>query len=334
MVRKRSIPWNHRWSRHIIAAIASIGIINTSYLTYTKLIGADVACNAAETAETVSACKGVLDSDYAFIFGLPLSLYGLLAYFAMAIFAVLPLFINQETKRKQRTQIEKWTWLFLLIGATAMTVFSAYLMYLLFTILIPELKLTEPCYYCLTSATSSTSLLIFTVLGKDWEDLGEMIFTALIVAVITLVGTLGVYANIDSVQANTEFTGERIVIPRPNTRPVPPLGWEITTTSGSAEIEFAQHLSLMGAKLYTAFWCPHCYEQKQLFGKEAFSKINHIECGEGGENAQLNVCRESGIEGYPSWEFNGEFYSGVQPLERLAAISNYRGSTNFKYKYR
>ncbi len=334
MVRKRSIPWNHRWSRQIIAAIASIGIINTSYLTYTKLIGADVVCKAAETANAVSSCKGVLDSDYAFIFGLPLSLYGLLAYFAMAIFAVLPLFINQETKRKQRLQIEKWTWLFLLIGATAMTVFSAYLMYLLFTIIIPELKLTEPCYYCLTSALSSTSLLIFTVLGKDWEDLGEMIFTGLIVAVITLVGTLGVYANVSNGQIETEFTGERIVIPRPNTRPVPPLGWEITTTSTSAEIELAQHLTLMGAKLYTAFWCPHCFEQKQLFGKEAFSKINHIECAEGGENAQPDVCRESGLEGYPAWEINGKIEGGVQPLETLANMSNYQGSTNFKYKYR
>jgi uncharacterized membrane protein len=39
MVRKRSIPWNYRWSRQIIAAIAGLGIINTGYLTYTRLSG-------------------------------------------------------------------------------------------------------------------------------------------------------------------------------------------------------------------------------------------------------------------------------------------------------
>jgi uncharacterized membrane protein len=333
MIRKRSIPWTHRWSRQIIAAIALIGIINTGYLTFTKLTGGDVVCNATEGIANLSSCQGVLDSPYAYIFGLPLSLYGLIAYISIAVFAILPLLINSETKRKQRTQLENWTWLFLLMGSTAMTVFSAYLMYILFTILIPELKLTEPCYYCITSAISATSLLIFTVLGKNWEDLGEMLFTAVIVAVITLVGTLGVYANIGNSQT-AEYTGEPIAIPLPTVQPTPPKGWEITTESSLAEIALAEHLTKVEAKMYGAFWCPHCYEQKQMFGKEAFSKIKYIECSEGGINAQPDVCQAAGIKGYPAWEIKGEITAGLQSLTRLANMSDYQGSTKFKYKLR
>lgn len=339
MIRKRSIPWNHRWSRQIIAAIAGLGIINTGYLTTTKLLGGEVICKASEIPNVGSPCKGVLESPYAEIFGLPLSLYGLIAYIAMLIFAIIPLFINQETNRKKRGEVEKWTWLLLLIGSTAMTVFSAYLMYILFTILIPELKLTEPCYYCITSAISSTSLLIFTIFGKDWEDLGEMFFTGLIVAVITLVGTLGVYANVSLENTTnngniTEFTGEPLQIPEPTTEPVAPHGWEITTTSSAAEIALAEHLSNSGIKMYGAFWCPHCYEQKELFGKEAFAKIKYIECAPQGVNPQPDLCKAAGIEGYPAWEINGKIESGVQTLQKLANLSNYTGSTNFKYKFR
>lgn len=336
MIRKRSIPWNHRWSRQIIAAIAGLGIINTGYLTATKLLGGEVICKAPETANTVSACKGVLDSAYAYIFGLPLSLYGLIAYIAMLIFALTPLLINQETNRKKRGEVEKWTWLFLLIGSTAMTVFSAYLMYILFTILIPQLKLSEPCYYCITSAISSTSLLIFTIFGKDWDDLGEMFFTGLIVAVITLVGTLGIYANVGVANSNPNevAAGQPIPIPEPTTQPQPPHGWEITTTSSSAEIALAEHLTNSGIKMYGAFWCPHCYEQKELFGKEAFAKVKYIECAEGGVDPKPDLCKAAGIEGYPAWEINGKIESGVQTLQRLANLSNYTGPTNFKYRFR
>jgi glutaredoxin len=247
----------------------------------------------------------------------------------MAAFALFPLFINEETNRKKRSQIENWTWLFLLIGATAMTVFSGYLMYILFTVLIPELNLTEPCYYCIFSAISATSLLIFTIVGKPWEDLGEMLFTGLIVAVVTLVGTLGVYANV----GNTEI-GEAIPIPVETTRPQPPKGWEVNTTSGDAEIALAEHLTKAEIKMYGAFWCPHCHEQKLLFGKEALEKLEYIECAEGGENAQPLVCRANGIEGYPAWQIDGEIQGGVQSLQRLASLSGYEGNTNFKYKLR
>ncbi|MHC5862831.1 hypothetical protein [Nostoc sp.] len=67
----------------------------------------------------------------------------------------------------------------------------------------------------------------------------------------------------------------------PKEHPQPGVGWEITTSSGDAELALAQHLVNIGAKEYVAWWCPHCHEQKLLFGKEAYQIINHsikVEC--------------------------------------------------------
>ena len=103
----------------------------------------------------------------------------------------------------------------------------------------------------------------------------------------------------------------------------------IETTSGESEIALAEHLASLEVKKYGAFWCPHCHAQQTLFGKEAFEKITYVECDPEGQNAQPAACQAAGVEGYPSWEINGELYSGVQPLEALAQLSGYTGPTAF-----
>lgn len=327
MVRRRSQPWIHQWSRPIIGAIAIIGFCLTSYLTLTKLLGGEVACGVDEA--TAASCGDVLSSPYAFLFGLPLSLFGAIAYLAMAGFALIPLAINPETDKKLRNKYEEWTWLFLLIGATAMSLFSSYLMYILFA------KIGGFCLYCLTSATFSASFLLLVLFGKEWEDIGEVVLTMFVVGIITILGTLGIYNNVQqTIQSNTpslNAQGQEIITTAPAEPPKPPYGWEITTTSGAAEIALAEHLTKIGAKEYGAYWCPHCYEQKQLFGKEAFSKINYIECATDGANAQPEVCSAANLEGFPTWDINGDRLSGTQALTKLAEVSKYQGSTDFKY---
>jgi len=39
---------------------------------------------------------------------------------------------------------------------------------------------------------------------------------------------------------------------------------EITTTSSPFAVSLAKHLNSIGAKMYGAFWCSHCLEQKQV----------------------------------------------------------------------
>jgi len=322
MVRRRSTPWIYRWSRPIIGAIALLGAMLTAYLTVQKLTGQTVGCVAGGEA-AAGSCSNVLNSPYATLFGLPLSLFGLGAYSAIVLFSLGPLFVSAEQQKSLRKQLEQKSWLLILIGATAMTAFSGYLMYLL------AFELQTICLYCIGSAFFSLSVLSLTLIGKDWDDLGQVFFTGIVVVMVTLVGTLGIYSDVDNPPTVAQETG---VISVPESAPQPPEGWEITTTSGPAEIALAEHLSSIGAKKYGAFWCPHCYEQKQLFGETAFKKVNYIECDPRGVDPQPEACKAAAVQSYPSWEIQGEMYRGTQTLERLSQLSNYQGSTDFKYQ--
>ncbi|MBX2864145.1 MAG: hypothetical protein KTR27_11355 [Leptolyngbyaceae cyanobacterium MAG.088] len=94
----------------------------------------------------------------------------------------------------------------------------------------------------------------------------------------------------------------------------------------SYEFQLAEYLSNTEAKMYGAYWCPHCARQKQLFGDAARS-IPYVECDPRGVNAQVNLCNTAGINAYPTWEINGEFYLGAQPLKQLAILSGFEVAT-------
>jgi glutaredoxin len=81
--------------------------------------------------------------------------------------------------------------------------------------------------------------------------------------------------------------------------------------------------------MYTAYWCPHCHEQKELFGKEGTAALNVVECAPDGHNNQAKLCQAKQIKGFPSWEINGTIDSGVKPLAKLAAMSGYKGPNGF-----
>ncbi|MBW4662974.1 MAG: hypothetical protein KME01_02035 [Chroococcus sp. CMT-3BRIN-NPC107] len=313
MSRRRSIPWIHRWSRPIIGAIALFGALTTAYLTYVKFSLNPAAC-------PTKSCDLVLSSPYAEIFGQPLALFGFLAYVSMLIFALAPLAIDSTKNKELHNKLENTTWLLLLAGAIAMTVFSSYLMYLL------AFELKAFCIYCLASALFSLSLLVLTILGRTWEDIGQIFFTAIVVGMITLIGTLGAYAGVNGAAA-TAPSGQVAI--RPITQPSPGFGWEITTISGQSEIDLARHLTKVGAKEYIAWWCPHCHEQKLLFGKEAYKEINSVECAEGGIDPRPDLCKTAKIESFPTWEINGKLYPGVKSLNELADLSGYTGDRNF-----
>jgi uncharacterized membrane protein/glutaredoxin len=304
--RRQETLWIHRWSRWIIGAIALMGACGTAYLTVIKVMGGDAACPAG-------GCDRVLSSPYAEVFGLPLTLFGFLGYLSMAGMALAPFAVNPDRQKELRSQIESITWPLLFIGATAMLVFSGYLMYLL------AFEIQAACLYCITSAIFAASMFTLTILGRRWDDFGQLAFMGVIVVVVTLVGTLAVYApiNNNSQSAQADIPGE--------------VGPPVTTTSGPSEIQLAQHLSATDAKMYGAYWCPHCHDQKQLFGETAAKEIPYVECAEGGQNAQVSLCRSvEGLTGFPSWEVNGELLVGAQTLETLADASDYDGPRDFQ----
>ena len=83
----------------------------------------------------------------------------------------------------------------------------------------------------------------------------------------------------------------------------------------------AKCLTEKGVKMYGAYWCPHCAEQKRLFGK-SFDYIDYIECAIPGDNSrQTEICIKENITGYPTWDINGERVSGTHEPTELASLA-------------
>lgn len=86
----------------------------------------------------------------------------------------------------------------------------------------------------------------------------------------------------------------------------------------------AEHLSKTNAKFYGASWCPHCAEQKEMFGSSV-KRLPYVECSPGGAGTSpAPVCTEAKVESYPTWVINGQRYVGTQSLENLAQASKYK----------
>lgn len=80
----------------------------------------------------------------------------------------------------------------------------------------------------------------------------------------------------------------------------------------------ARCLDGKGATFYGAFWCSHCAEQKQLFGKSA-KLLPYVECSTPDGRGQTAICISKKIEGYPTWEFaDGSKLNAVMTPEDLA----------------
>jgi len=84
---------------------------------------------------------------------------------------------------------------------------------------------------------------------------------------------------------------------------------------------FAQCLKTQGVIFYGAFWCPHCQNQKALFGSSV-KYLPYTECSTPDGQGQLVLCTQKGVTGYPTWVFkDGSRLTGETPLSALASKS-------------
>ena len=290
--RKRSEPWLHRWSRPAIVALTLFGFSLTTYLTVTHFFGQKVAlCNVEG-----SGCDLVLSSEYAKVFGIPLTIFGALGYLTLGLLAGLPLILKKDDPKAQ-AQLKELANFLMFMVATSTFVFSGYLMYLLASGSIGGQP--QVCLYCISSAAAMTTIWLLTIFGAAWKDVGQLFFTGAIVAIVTITGTLGVYASQGKLAAQSNSFAGRL----------------------------AQHLTVTNAKMYGAYWCSHCLNQKSKFG-EAMKLVPYVECDAKGENPQTALCQEKGIKGFPTWEINGKMLSGERSLDELADASGYKGDRN------
>lgn len=280
-----------------VAGLASIGCLEAVYLTLAKLTGVNVACPVS------AGCATILSSDYASLWGLvPLSAAGIFAYGAVAVFAAIGhwRFINNRSRSEEddRTLQRAVMAGSLLLGST-----SAYLMYLLVAAFPGEV-----CPWCIGSAGISTAILglvLSRVQRRDLEE-GAAPGAGLVAATLLVLSLgLGVPNSSDAVTGVTELEYRQP---------------EILTESPPGAVALAAKLKAAGAKMYGAFWCSHCYEQKQLFGKEAIGELPYVECFPDGWRQGVDMvpaCKAADLEGFPTWVIGGKHLAGSQSFETL-----------------
>jgi uncharacterized membrane protein/glutaredoxin len=284
--------------------LATAGLIDTGSITLKRwgLLG-NLTCPMG-----ADGCDKVLNSAWGTVFaGIPLSLIGVLAYGAVLLMALLPLLPGLQ---ENKADLSRRTWWGLFTVSLAMAVFSGVLLGVML------LKIQAFCFFCVLSAALSLALLVLSIVGGGWEDLGQLLFRGVLLALAVLLGGLIWASVVDPNRPETAASGIGVA----------PL---VTTESTPASIALAEHLTSSGAVMYSAYWCPHCHDQKELFGKEASDQLKVVECAPDGENNQADLCRSKGLEGFPSWEINGSVDSGVKGLDTLAELSGYEGDTDF-----
>ncbi|HEY7435052.1 MAG TPA: vitamin K epoxide reductase family protein [Methylomirabilota bacterium] len=214
------------------------------------------------------------------------SRYGMLLGVPTALWGVL-LYVAIGALAVLGLTPQRWTWAFYL--AAGGVGFSIYLT------AVSVLVVRATCAYCL----ASTGLALAILLALLWRRgtlprrrrLASLVPGALAAAVLVPLGAAFIYAM--------------------------PAG------GGSGfEGALARHLREKGAVMYGAYWCPHCAEQKALFG-EAAKDVPYVECAKDGINARPDLCEQAGVKSFPTWVLGTERREGTQSLQALADFSKF-----------
>jgi uncharacterized membrane protein/glutaredoxin len=260
----------------ILLSLALVGMGLTAYLTFSTWKGETLAgCTEG------SGCDVVLGSQWSRLFGLPTSLWGFLAYAALAAIAFI-----------KRADVHwKLAWIVSLFGV----LYSVYLT----GVSLVELK--AACPYCLSSL-----ILMVTILGviiyQRPAGLAVFSWTPWLLKTISagLVFVLFIHLYYAGIGSNA-------AVEDPQLRAL------------------AQHLAKIDAKFYGASWCPHCKEQKKMFGA-ATDRLPYVECSlQGPGGPQAPICKTMNIQSYPTWIINGRRHEGVLMPEELAKLSGFEG---------
>lgn len=279
------------------AALGGLGFLETSYLTYLKFTNSEAFCPVGGTT-----CTTILNSDYSLVFGVPLPLVGMLAYGLVATLGL------QLGAKGRLLNIERSNALTVLSGTTtAMGVASAYFLYILSTKFAGE-----SCLYCLSSIALSFSLFFITIKSLGSQEIQKTVGLQLCIASLVVFALSRSYIAAEPISTRLSETE------------IPYFTTEVKTKSSPLALSLARHLRSVGAKLYGAFWCSHCFEQKEMFGREGAKLLDYVECFPDGVKEgtkMIQACTEVKIEGFPTWVINGQVLSGEKDFSELAQLS-------------
>lgn len=126
----------------IAAVVALVGLVDAIYLTVHHYTGEKVPCSVT------GGCESVLSSKFAEIGGVPLALFGALAYFTVFSLATLAAFGDDRM------------WKILSVAVVLMAIFSLWLVYL------QAFVIGAFCQFCLLSAGTTFTLLTIVVIER------------------------------------------------------------------------------------------------------------------------------------------------------------------------
>jgi uncharacterized membrane protein len=295
-------------SLNAMTALSGAGMLETGFLSYQKISQVPLPFCGEVIGEAAKAtCGDVLSGPYSVlpVFDIPL------VYFAFASYATVAFLSNYLSKQSSseaglNSKSPQIIGNFLLGTTAFMGSFSVYLMAVL------TLVLQTQCMFCYTSAFLSiaTAALAYNynsnkttaaVIGTSSVAVTSM-FSALLFCVTSSTAASASTAPMAQILAAAEQVQTGI----PSTARPPPAAKAspaITTKSSARAVTLAINLEKADAKMYGAYWCSHCFNQKQEFGKEAFYEhIKYIECDKEGADSQYSMCRKKDVPGYPTWE--------------------------------
>lgn len=306
----------------LIPCLSLVGAMETGYLSWSKITSSQIA----DFCTQGTSCQSILSSPYSEIpiANVPLSLIAAFIYTIVFFLSINPDFQISENKSKSSSQT---TVLFL---STAMATFSIYLMFVL------NFVLKTACNYCYLSAGLTFSLAALSWKKNDeynnsnninsQRSLAISSTSALMTAVFSsfLFYITGIaVSNPQAVDASTapaaQFLESVTESAARDTKKRPPT---VTQPSTPEALALAKKLQMGDAKMYGAYWCSHCFNQKQNFGVEASELIKYIECDNEGFQSQNRMCKAKKVPGYPTWEIKGRLFPGEKSLTEIERILN------------
>src|SRR3990172_1903791 len=198
-----------------LALLAGAGALLSGYLVLTKALHAPAYCPPG------SGCDIVRASRFGAVFGVPVSIFGLLFYGALLLLAL-----------RRMDAGARWALVFPVasVGVAASAVFIG----------VQQLAIRATCSLCLISAFLSLAILLLALFRRQrpaatgtwlWSGAAALAGGGFLAA--------GYAASAPQPAATTYADG------------------------------LAKHLAASGGRLYGAYWCPHCQDQKELFGRAA-----------------------------------------------------------------
>ena len=175
------------------------------------------------------------------------------------------------------------------LAATSGAVTSVYLT------AISVLVIEALCTYCLISLALLLVMSVLAVLGRVTEQAWRPQVVGTLVALIV--------AGLMHADANGVLRAGGVV--DPDLR------------------RLAEHLEARGDVFYGASWCPHCQQQKDMFGAAA-EFLPYVECApHGPRGPRATACQIAEIRNYPTWMIDGRKVERLMPPELLAKLTGF-----------